>query len=121
MELKINYPVINQITKTALSSPNKEICGLLLGINKDNELRGLEFHQVENISKYDSEIDYQMNPQQVMNILKNTKKFNKKLNIELIGIVHSHPNGLAFPSMVDINQVAYKLPYLIFGVAENKL
>jgi len=117
----LNEKLYKKLIETGLESPNKEVCGLLLGKKENNNWIVEDFYQITNITNGLEIIDYQMNPQEVMNVLKNTTKFNKKADKELVGIWHTHPNGVAVPSYIDVDRVAYPVPYIIFGLGENKM
>jgi proteasome lid subunit RPN8/RPN11 len=102
-----------------------ECCGLLTGITRriNNNVRSVpvEFHPIDNVSKEPYKWDYVMDPNQYMNVLKNTTLFNKKSAIELTAIFHTHPNNLPIPSQYDIIGAAWYTAYLIYGIATDSM
>lgn len=120
MEVLIDKKVIKELVNYGLQSPLKEVCGLLLG-KKTDDWEITKFVPINNITGDDELIDYQMNPQQVMNELQKTTKFKKDALYDFVGIYHTHPKGISKPSSIDIDRVAYPIPYLIFGLGELKI
>ena len=103
----------------------EECCGLLTGTTQhiNNEIRSIpvEWHPIENVSKEVPKWDYVMDPNQYMNVLKETTLFNKKSTIELTAMFHTHPNGLPIPSQFDVTGATWYTVYLIYGVIKNSM
>jgi proteasome lid subunit RPN8/RPN11 len=102
-----------------------ECCGLLTGTTHkiNNEIRSIpfEWHPIDNVSKEPYKWDYVMDPNQYMNVLKNTTLFNKKSAIELAAIFHTHPHNSPIPSQYDIIGAAWYTVYLIYGVSTDSM
>lgn len=93
MHLQIPYSVARKIGNHAQDKAPKEVCGLLVGINR------LVSHaiEVENIAET-PQTNYLMNPTQQLQALKQIDEGE----LEWLGIYHSHPNSPAIPSQTDI-------------------
>lgn len=118
MDVFIDKKLSNYLIKIANSSPFEQ-CGLLLGKIGKSSYYITKFEQVKNIAKIYQEADYLMDPQGMMDVLSKTTKFDKESDIDFIGIWHTHPKWKAIPSSIDINRVAYKVPYLITSSLEH--
>jgi len=104
----------------------REFCGFFTGRYKDADRHRMavqNFSWVDNIKPLETNIiDYQMHPQQMMNVLFTTSAMNPKSNMHPIA-VHNHPRSLGIPSEIDKN--AFRLgkgldmPYCILGGADG--
>jgi len=108
LEYLINYTIILDIINQAKIAYPKEMAGLLIGKNKN--LIDL-FLPVENSAKDNSTFIFEPN-----SYLKQLK-FIEKNNYNLIGIIHSHPQGSPYPSTTDIEHWYYpELSYWIISM-----
>ncbi len=51
------------------------------------------------------------------------KRFNEidNMGLDLVGIYHSHPTGLPYPSLIDISEAFYpEVVYLIWGMSDGR-
>ncbi len=104
----------------------REFCGFFTGRFKngaDEEMDIQNFHWVDNIKpKTSHHVDYQMHPQQMMNVLANTKIMNPTSTLSPIA-VHNHPHSRGIPSSIDIGEFqsgrGLNMPYFIFGGGDN--
>jgi len=84
----------------------EEACGLVAGVDRTS----LEVFPVTNILH--SPVRYRMDPEQQL------KYFNQidKNHWDLLAIYHSHPQGLEWPSAIDIAEASYPgVIYLIWS------
>lgn len=89
----------------------KEACGLLAGIAN----RVLSIFPVKNIENDNHR--YRMDPLEQLTCFLTIEKQNQ----ELLGIYHSHPQGPAYPSAIDIAEAYYPdTPYLIWALNERQ-
>lgn len=79
----------------------QEACGLLWGYRHENSFQVVDVRPVENVFK--SPTRFRMNPKQQIQIFREMED----LNLQLVGIYHSHPNGPGHPSATDIDEAYY--------------
>jgi len=117
-EIIIKDYVIEEFKSYADKNPI-EVCGFVTGKcfadSPVNVAYGNELMMVDNISTKAKEVDYVMQPQQMMNVMRETSFIDKKSKVDLIACIHSHPNGLPIPSSIDINRAEYDWVYLIYA------
>ncbi len=100
--LKINKEFLEDIIKHCKEEYPKEACGILAGkIVESNKIVG-KVYKMKNISE-EPQTCYFMEPEEQFNVFKEMRD----LNLELIGIYHSHTSSSAFPSNRDINMAYY--------------
>lgn len=75
-----------------------EACGLLLGMGR----RAARFQPIANVAA-EPRCRYEMDPRQLIAAMKALRASGEAL----LGIVHSHPQGPAEPSPMDIAQASY--------------
>lgn len=89
----------------------EEGCGLLAG----KESQVLQWYPITNILH--SSVRYQMDAQEQLNAFLEIEK----QDWQLLAIVHSHPNGPAYPSSTDISEAYYPdAVYIIFSINNQK-
>ena len=125
MEIKkfeIVGTIFNELHNYITLTPDVEVCGIIKGIkNKDGSIvLGNEIIKIKNISDYKKEVDYVMNPNELMNALKDTTFINKNNNKEWVCIFHSHPSGIPIPSSIDLDRAEYNVVYYIGGLKTKK-
>ncbi len=74
--------------------PN-EACGILFGIKKAEKITVKKLFLTENIEK--SPVNFTISAEQRLQ----ADKMEKELEMEIIGIFHSHPDSIAYPSSTD--------------------
>jgi S-sulfo-L-cysteine synthase (O-acetyl-L-serine-dependent) len=89
-----------------------EGCGLLLGRIKEGRAKVESFAPVENRNHNRARDRYEINPQDYRRI----EREGGSTGMKIIGIVHSHPDHRAFPSVTDLEVAWEDLSYLIFSV-----
>ncbi len=94
------------------SFPN-ECCSLLGG----NNFIYTTYYPLANISET-PEKNYFAAPEELFRVFKEMRKFDQKL----LGIYHSHPKSIAYPSNVDIKSAFYsEAVYFIYSLQEQNL
>ncbi len=90
--------LVNRILYQAQSSPDAEICGLIVAC-KGRPQRCI---QVPNVSDHPQQL-FAMDPERQIDALRKIREQGE----ELFGIYHSHPHSPAEPSDTDLQQVGY--------------
>lgn len=114
--LKISKLKLMGFEVYARVNPYREKCALGLGDSKN---------RIDNIvpvsnSANEGYIDYLMNPQEMFDIIKDTKLLNKKSKKHFTAIIHSHPRGCSSnPSSIDLTNAEYNVFYLIYSVEND--
>ena len=117
----IRKSLLNKLKEHGLSSPDREVCGLITGID-DEYYEATKYHPITNVSTNDLGYDdYKMDPQESMDILINTQVIpTGPHKTDLVAIFHTHPHSTPFPSSIDIKYAAYNTVYIIYSVVFNK-
>jgi cysteine synthase B len=89
-----------------------EGCGILLGLKEGAGVRIMSFAPVENKNRSRAHDRYEIDPRDYRKIEREAGAKGMKI----IGIVHSHPDHPAFPSVTDLEIAWEDLSYLIFSV-----
>jgi proteasome lid subunit RPN8/RPN11 len=98
------------IIEHALQSGQQEGCGILTGRNDRVE----RVHKMSNTSD-SPETCYFMDPKEQLKIF----KLIREQGVELVGIYHSHPNSVAYPSERDVELALYpEASYLIVSLQD---
>jgi len=107
----------------------REFCGFFTGVyfgKQDVILHVENFHWVTNLlSEHQQDVaDYRMDPQQMMNVLKNTSVMDLKSKTQAVS-VHNHPHSVGIPSVIDSGEYrrgnGHNVPYLIWGGGDKIL
>jgi proteasome lid subunit RPN8/RPN11 len=105
----------------ARQARNNEVCGLLLGKSITNFIvKKFEVYNIwpiRNISDANPQWFYNMHPDDLFQAVKNTTMFGAA-DLDLCGVIHSHPNDKPIPSQMDINRArdaGYKIVYVIYS------
>ena len=96
--LRLPRTIANEILTQASTHPDTEVCGLLGGVG-DTVRSCLP---VPNVSP-DAHCRYVMDPAGQIDALRNMRNAGD----DLVAIYHSHPEGLATPSVTDIREANY--------------
>ena len=115
MHILIPQNIVEHLIKLSASYSPREVCGIFTGrYNLDTDVTKINnFHWVPNISTQPDQWDYLMEPQAMGDIY-----YSKNDKVKIVGIFHSHPNGYAFPSKMDIDaaiQANQHIPYIIWS------
>ena len=123
-EIMINKKVLDEFKSYADRSPS-EICGFVTGKcyadTPANVAFGDTLELIDNISHRAKAVDYVMDPQQMMNVMRTTTFMDKKAKIDLVASIHSHPTGAAIPSTIDLNRAEYDWVYLIYSPVQKEV
>lgn len=95
--LEIPRTIVQAVNRYLISVLPEEGCGFLIG--KSGEVA--EFHPAEN--ELHSPLAYRMNPSDQIKIMLDAE--NRELDI--LAIVHSHPQGESRPSITDIREASW--------------
>lgn len=101
--LRIPGHIVHWIVSHAEAESPREACGLLLGKDEVKLAFG-----VPNIHPY-PERAYMMDPKSQLHVFQE----QERLRLELLAIYHSHPQGHPKPSLDDLEQAYYRVPYVI--------
>lgn len=116
----INFDIMMQCVLLAEASPDKEVCGALLG-KKEIEIGGIRcinhtrFIPLTNVTEVNQAVHYIPDPQEMFNVLNQTTHVHDEAEWDLTGIFHSHPNNRPVPSMTDIQGAGYAGNYIIYS------
>lgn len=89
----------------------KEACGILAG--KEGEITFV----YPMLNTDDSSVSYFMDPHQQLSVMKDMRK----RGLEMLGIYHSHPHSLAYPSAKDVDMAFYKeAVYFIISLVDKE-
>ncbi len=134
--IKIQQKHLTEIYNHAEKTYPEECCGLLLGeIDASNKIvieviptenswnPDIDFGEIDS-AKIDSDLSSQPSklnrfsiaPKVILEVQKNARN----LGLNIIGVYHSHPNGIPFPSEFDRSIAWHQYSYLITSVSEGK-
>ena len=114
MVFSIKTKVLNQVTQDSISHYPREICGLFVCTNKSQIID--QFISIKNISKMENQFTF--DPEDFVKAIYKVENDNARI----IGVVHSHPNTDAYPSVNDITNWHYsEWSYWIYSNKTNKL
>jgi proteasome lid subunit RPN8/RPN11 len=104
--MQLRQSLIDELLVQALTRPDEEVCGLIGGRDFDH----LEnVYPVENVA-LDRCCRFEMSPKGQVDAMRRIRDAGS----QWIAIYHSHPNGPAYPSTIDLERSAYPdLLYLI--------
>lgn len=104
----ISVEYIREIIKL-MRNTNIEICGVLLGIIRDDTAIVKEIKHAKNAMK--SPFEFEIDPLDLYNIIQESES----KNLEIVGIFHSHPSA-PFPSESDEKGMRlWPVPWIIFS------
>lgn len=96
--ITIAKKLLNQIIEHSKQKYPREACGILAGRNGVVE----KVYQMQNVSETPA-TRYFMKPQEQLKVFKEIRK----LNLEMVGIYHSHVDSPAYPSATDLELAFY--------------
>ncbi len=111
-KLFISASLLSKMRQECLAAMPEEGCGLLAGLILPEGYQVLKVLPM--VNSIHSASRYRMDPQEQY------KRFNEidSMGLELVGIYHSHPTGLPYPSLIDITESFYPdVVYLIWGMS----
>jgi proteasome lid subunit RPN8/RPN11 len=117
--IEVSDVLLKQFVSDAERDYPREMCGIFLGELDGNISTAKEYHYITNVSPSESKWDYVPHPDEYMKILMKTKLFNKKSNLDLSAIIHTHPHNMGIPSEYDVKGAQWKTVYLIYGMVDK--
>ena len=123
--LLLTYTQLNELINYAKTSPNKEICGAIMGniVDKDSGLfKMVNFIPIKNVAGY-GVADYVMDGNELLSKVLNKSQLhmNPKAPLSFIGVFHNHPYWRPFPSEMDIEGAGYAGIYVIYSNLYNDI
>lgn len=111
--LVINKKLIDEIFTEAELSPKNEICGIFSG----GEGKVRKHFALKNISATPDHC-YLMDPREQLSVFKEIRERGE----EMVGIYHSHPASVAYPSAKDVELAFYpEAAYIIFSLSDRQV
>ena len=90
---------MNKILSHSEGAYPEECCGLLVGERRSGDIYVYEVHESTNIA--DTPVDrFEIDPQLRFDL----ERRMRGENLDLVGVYHSHPDGPALPSQIDIER-----------------
>jgi proteasome lid subunit RPN8/RPN11 len=107
---------MQKIVEDSESSYPNEACGLLLGKRRGANVHVASVHVSDNVSEKPRS-HFEVDPQLRFDL----ERLARKKNVEVVAVYHSHPNGVAEPSAVDLsNAWETDLIWIIVAVESGK-
>ena len=108
---------MRQIIIDAEKSYPKEACGLLWGKWCEADVHVASAHRSENRAQ-DPQTKFEINPQLRFDL----ERLAREGEMDVVGLYHSHPNGPAKPSKIDLSRAwETALTWVIIGLEEGKV
>ena len=117
--LLLTYIQLNELIDYAKTSPDKEICGAIMGniIDKNSGLyKMVNFIPIKNVAGAGI-ADYVMDGNELLNkvLINSNVHMNPKAPLSFIGVFHNHPYWRPIPSEMDIDGAGYAGIYVIYS------
>ncbi|GGJ35016.1 Mov34/MPN/PAD-1 family protein [Deinococcus roseus] len=112
MILRIPEVLWKELWSHAFRDAPRECVGLLAGVG--NLVQAV--YPLINVAP-DPTRNYFADPQRLLRAM----KVMQSEGLELLGIYHSHPQGPSVPSMTDVRNAEYDVPYLILNLREGEI
>lgn len=111
----MTYKDLNNIVEYAKTSPDREICAALLGVDMaDGNFRLKELVPIKNVAGK-GVADYICDQGELLNVLMKTSLMNPASNARFIGVFHNHPYWRPHPSEMDIDGAGFAGVYIIYS------
>jgi S-sulfo-L-cysteine synthase (O-acetyl-L-serine-dependent) len=110
--ITLPYQLVHEMSGYFSKAYPREGCGLLLGRRSEGKAKIESFAPVENNNLSRAHDRYEIDPRDYRKVEREAGAKDMKI----IGIVHSHPDHPAFPSVTDLETAWEDLSYLIFSV-----
>lgn len=109
--IKIEKRVYNELVEYSQRCFSEESCGILAG--RGNRVE--KFYPMKNTDK--SKTSFFMEPKEQLYVMKDIRE----KNLEMLGIYHSHPSSVAYPSPRDVEMAFYpEVFYVIVSLVDDK-
>ena len=106
----------DELITHAIGQQPSESCAMLLGTKVDDIWNVKEIFLTQNIDN--SQTNFTISPEELLN----GYQLAEKMNLELVGVFHSHPNSDAIPSSTDKKFMQNNpVPWIIFSGVNNNL
>ena len=106
----------DELITHAIGQQPSESCAMLLGTKVDDIWNVKEIFLTQNIDN--SQTNFTISPEELLN----GYQLAEKMNLELVGVFHSHPNSDAIPSSTDKKFMQNNpVPWIIFSGINNNL
>ena len=106
----------DKLVAHAIEQQPNESCAMLLGKKVDNDWNVKEVFLTENIDN--SQTNFTISPEELLR----GYQLAEKMQLELVGVFHSHPNSDAIPSSTDKKFMQNNpVPWIIFSGITNDL
>ena len=106
----------DKLVTHAIGQQPSESCAMLLGTKVDDIWNVKEIFLTQNIDN--SQTNFTISPEELLN----GYQLAEKMNLELVGVFHSHPNSDAIPSSTDKKFMQNNpVPWIIFSGVNNNL
>jgi|TARA_B100000686_G_scaffold347483_1_gene436319 proteasome lid subunit RPN8/RPN11 len=108
---------MRQIIIDAEESCPEEACGLLWGKRCEGDVHVSSVHRSKNCAE-DPRTKFEINPQLRFDL----ERLAREGEMDVVGLYHSHPNGPAKPSKIDLSRAwETALTWVIIGLEEGKV
>ena len=106
----------DKLVAHAIEQQPNESCAMLLGKKVDSDWNVKEVFLTENIDN--SQTNFTISPEELLR----GYQLAEKMQLELVGVFHSHPNSDAIPSSTDKKFMQNNpVPWIIFSGVNNNL
>ncbi len=106
----------DKLVAHAIEQQPNESCAMLLGKKVDSDWNVKEVFLTENIDN--SQTNFTISPKELLQ----GYQLAEKMQLELVGVFHSHPNSDAIPSSTDKKFMQNNpVPWIIFSGVNNNL
>ena len=109
--LYLSEPAVRAAWEGVRREAPREAVGLFLGRGELGE----EAVFLPNVHP-EPELAYRADPAALLRVLREADA----RELRVVALFHSHPRGLAYPSDRDRREAYWRVPYLIFGLAEGR-
>ena len=115
-EILLNQKQVDALIQHSEKAGLSESCAMLLGTHNDQQWNVKEVFLTQNIDN--SQTNFTISPEELLK----GYKIAEKMQLELVGVFHSHPNSDAIPSSTDKKFMQNNpVPWIIFSGVNNNL
>ena len=116
--VRITQEAVTSAINYATNSPDEEVVGVFRAHNGGPFC---EFVPIANILDTAKAGAYVVHPQEIMDAIKDTTLIKPKLSNINTMFFHTHPHGMAYPSVMDLEHAAFQSLYSIYSVVYDEL
>ncbi len=110
--LRIRRAHLDEIARHALAARPQECCGILTGAREPDHLSVTRIIMAGNVADFDRSRTYQVDWQALLGTVQEVRTSPDGI----VGFYHSHPNGSAAPSALDLDHAWRDHAYLILAL-----